>query len=77
MIASVAKSIFYINIAAMVFLFNSYSRYIIEICFLVATNIQMFLSAAILQKGFLTAEIAVASYFVAISYIHKILFMIS
>ena len=70
-IASVAKSIFWINIAAIVFLFNNYSRYILEIWFLVAADIQNCLSAVILQQGFLTAAITVKFYFVAVSYINK------
>ena len=62
-IASVTKSMFWINIAAIVFLFNNYSRYILEIWFLVAADIQNFLSAAISQQGFLRAAIAVKKLF--------------
>ena len=57
------------NIAAIVFLLNNYSRYILETWLLVVADIQNFLSAAILQQGFLTAAITVKFYFLAVSYI--------
>ena len=66
-IASVEKSVFLLNIGAIVFpFFSSYSRFIIQIYFPAAANSQNVPSAAIVVNSLLTVALSVKYYFVVI-----------